>query len=329
MVLITYDSGMTVMDGGMGHLLRQKGIEIKGAIGSTERFLGVAMANIDQPELVREAHEDFLKAGAQVIITNSYACIPRVIKGDDSEKVLEAIRAAGSIARSVADEYGAQVAGSMPPLNASYRVDKVGDNEELATCYTEIAKTIAPYADVLICETMSCAREAAVACQAASAMGKPVWVSWCLAEDGSGNLMSGETVEEAVAALKLEENPLVTACLFNCSLPECTSTALPRLRNAVPAGVKTGAYTNGLNSVRAPGGGNSEYRDMSPQDFAELGARWCDDGSTIIGGCCGIFPHHINALAELAKASPSCDRLLHPHPMQALAVHSKRKASAL
>merc|ERR1712217_232878 len=92
-------------------------------------------------------------------------------------------------------------------------------------------------------------------------------------------------------------------CLFNCSLPECITVALPRLRKAVPAGVKTGAYANGFHSVMQPGDGNKEYRDLSPEDHAEICCGWCEDGASIVGGCCGIFPQHIEKLAHRVDIS--------------------------
>lgn len=293
---ITLDSDMLILDGGMGHLLRRKGVEIKGEIGSVERFLGVALANIERPQLVQEAHEDYLKAGAKVVTTNSYACTPCIV--GDSQRVVAIIRAAGEIARKAADAHGGLVAGSLPPLNESYRPDRVSSDEELEREYALIAESIAPYSDVLLCETMSCAREAAVAMRAGIKTGKPVWVSWTLAEDLSGNLASGETVEEAVAALKLEEGGPVKACLFNCSLPESIGLALPRLRKALPPAVRTGAYANGFCTVKSPGGGNTEYRqDFSPEVYASFCQGWANDGASILGGCCGIFPEHIAAVA--------------------------------
>jgi glycerate kinase len=48
---MTRRGGITLLDGGMGHMLRRLGVEIKGEIGSQQRFLGVALANIDQPDL--------------------------------------------------------------------------------------------------------------------------------------------------------------------------------------------------------------------------------------------------------------------------------------
>ena len=57
---------ITILDGGMGHLLRRMGVKINGKVGSLERFLNVATANITNPLLVERAHVDFLKAGAQI-----------------------------------------------------------------------------------------------------------------------------------------------------------------------------------------------------------------------------------------------------------------------
>ena len=62
-----------LLDGGMGHQLRKMGVEIKGPVGSMERFLGVAQANTRSPDLVRDAHLSFIDAGCEVITTNSYS----------------------------------------------------------------------------------------------------------------------------------------------------------------------------------------------------------------------------------------------------------------
>lgn len=284
-----------LLDGGMGHLLRRKGVEVKGEIGSVERFLGVALANVEKPGLVREAHEDFLKAGARVVTTNSYACVPSIV---GEQRVIEVIQAAGRIAREAADGHGGLVAGCLPPLHESYRPDRVGGDAELEKEYRLIAETVAPFADVLLCETMSCAREAAAAAKAAAATGKPVWVAWALAEGSDGTLLSGESVEAAVEALELREGGPVQACLFNCSQPESISAALPKLRAVLPSGVLCGAYANGFRTVKAPGSGSSEYReDLSPESYAAFGASWVADGAGILGGCCGIFPEHLAAVA--------------------------------
>lgn len=265
------------------------------------------MANLDQKHLVHEAHEEYLLAGAGVITTNSYACVPSIV--GDRERTLEAIRAAGAISRAAADQHNALVAGCLPPLRESYRADRVGPNAELEEEYALIARTIAPYSDVLLCETMSCAREAVAAARAAAPLGLPVWVSWTLGEDASCKLPSGESVEEAVDALRLAEGGPVRACLLNCSQPEAISAALPRLRSRVLASTLTGAYANGFRTVKSTSGVEgstlSEYReDLSPERYAELCLGWATDGSTIFGGCCGVFPEHIAAVARALAAAP-------------------------
>ena len=65
-----------LLDGGMGHQLRTMGVKVEGPRGSMERFLGVAMANSKQPELVTAAHLSYIDAGADVITTNNYAVKP-------------------------------------------------------------------------------------------------------------------------------------------------------------------------------------------------------------------------------------------------------------
>ena len=185
---------ITILDGGMGHLLRRRGVAIKGVIGSMQRFLGVALANVDNPDLVRSCHSEYLSAGAEVITTNNYSCVPAAIElaGDGSWSVVgNAIDQAGLRAREAvnfASSSSSQVAGCLPPLHESYQFDRVGPVEELEDAYSQIVRRIAPHSDLLLCETMSSVREAKCAAVAASVAKMPVWVSWTLHEDGSGNL---------------------------------------------------------------------------------------------------------------------------------------------
>jgi S-methylmethionine-dependent homocysteine/selenocysteine methylase len=105
-------------------------------------------------------------------------------------------------ARDRAGRPDVRIAGALPPLRGSYRADLVGPREEIEPAYREQAEILAPYVDLLLCETMSSAAEGLACATAACSTGKPVWVSWTLHEDRSGRLRSGETVAEAVAALR-------------------------------------------------------------------------------------------------------------------------------
>jgi len=180
-----------LLDGGMGHQLKAMGVKIEGVVGSMERFLGVALANETHPEIVRDAHLAYIDAGAEFITTNNYAVVPAALElsdnhsGDSAAELQRLVACAGAAARAAVEarpERSVRVAGCLPPLHESYRADRVGTFEENVRQYRLIAAAIAPYSDVLLCETMSTAQEALAAATAASETGKPLWVSWALDE---------------------------------------------------------------------------------------------------------------------------------------------------
>lgn len=294
---------MVVLDGGMGHQLKAMGVKIEGKVGTLGRFLGVCHANTNDPELVVAAHLSFIDAGAEVITTNSYAVTPRVLAlcPDPAvdpqirlEQLLRAACNAACTARERRKGRKVQIAGCLPPLAESYRPDLVGGYSEILATYRTIAATIAPDCDLLLAETMSTVDEARAACTAASETGLPVWVAWTL-DETSTLLRSGESVADAVAALA--PIPNMAGFLFGCSSPEAVSAALPLLRNAptLPPEAKIGGYANGFVTAA---GGQGEYRDLSDEEYYTFVKGWLGSGATIVGGCCGIFPRHIEYLAK-------------------------------
>lgn len=280
------------------------GIEITGTVGTMRRFLGVCTANVEKPEMVRDAHLAYIDAGAEIITTNTYACVPKCLDcAPDSSLNLQlhgvggTIEQAGKCAREscrLRSRNGVKVAGSLPPLAESYRPDLVGPFEENVKQYMTIAKSIAPFADLLLCETMSTVDEARAAATAAASTGLPIWVSWTL-DEKRPVLRSGESIQEAFEAVKNIAN--LQVCMFNCSSPEMTTLAIPILHKlAAPAGLRIGAYANGFVTAA---GGSGDYRDLSPEEYYdEFASKWIESGATIVGGCCGIFPRHIAHLKQ-------------------------------
>jgi len=108
---------VTILDGGMGRELERSGAPFRQPEWS-------ALALIESPVHVGQAHAAFARSGADVITTNSYAVVPFHI-GDDrfAADGLRLVRLAGEIARATADEFGVRVAGSLPPVLGSYRPD--------------------------------------------------------------------------------------------------------------------------------------------------------------------------------------------------------------
>ena len=286
---------ITILDGGMGGELIRRGL-------SSRTELWSAQALLDAPEDVLGVHQDFIQAGARMIITNSYSTIPSYLaKLELADRFEELTQVAGQIARDAADgsNHEVLVAGSLPPLSESYRADLVPADEEAAPVYEALVRALNPYVDLFMCETMSSVREARNAAQAARKYGenKPIYVSWTLAESAGTGLRSGESIADAVAAI-VDLQP--DALLFNCATPESIEVGLRSLRALTETAI--GAYPNllhipegwTLDDPDVPTG----HRELSIPDFVDFSQRYVDAGATIIGGCCGIGPGYIEALSK-------------------------------
>lgn len=286
--------GPVLLDGGMGQELEHRSAHP----GST---LWSAQALLDEPDLVRAVHLDFIRAGARVITTNSYTTTrTRLEPAGLGDRFRELNRLAGELAAEARDESGEPVliAGSLPPLRGSYRVDLIPRLEEAVPLYREQAEVLAPFVDLFLCETMASAAEARAAARGALPSGKPVWVAWTLMDDGPPRLRSGETIGEAAEALQDLE---VDAFLANCCSPEAVSRAMPEL---VALGRPAGGYANGFAGIPdkwtiAEGVDALGRRaDLDPDGYLAHVRAWLAAGARIVGGCCEIGPAHIARLRD-------------------------------
>jgi len=292
-----------ILDGGMGRELQRQGAPFKQPEWS-------ALAMIQTPEIVKAVHQAFIENGSQVIITNSYALVPFHIGEKCFREQGQALaESAGLVARQAADESHSQVqvAGSLPPLFGSYRSDlfKLDRVTELAT---PLIQGLAPYIDFWLAETQSLISETTAVKQLIDNLSpevkKPFWVAFTL-EDSEPSLIptlrSGETVEDAINAMvKLG----VDAILFNCCQPEIIRQALKvanaRLQELDSTQIKLGAYANAFppqsSNATANEGLNELRKDLDPQAYLGWAQQWTQSGASIIGGCCGIGPEHIQKL---------------------------------
>lgn len=292
--------GLVLLDGGMGQELINRGASGQGVLWS-------AKALFDKPAAVQAVHEDYIRAGADVITTNSYACIRNNFEPEGLVNRLEEMnRLSATLAQQARDKMGRPVliAGSMGPQRGSYRPDLVGSYEETAALYSEQASFLAPYVDFFICETLSCIVEARAAAVAAASTGKPVWLSWSIEDSGTANLRSGESIRSAwddIAGLG------VSAVLLNCSPPEAISQVLPELVSIcdVPVGVYANAFTPIPEKWDFHGDASipPSRTDVTPQAYANYAAQWQRAGASIIGGCCEVGPAHIGHIHKTLKTS--------------------------
>ncbi len=285
-----------LLDGGFGRELHFRGVEVPQTIWS-------AGALITAPEVVQQIHLDYILAGADVITTNTYGLIRSDLIKEGIEKDFAALNILACRLAVKAREISARevaIAGSLPPLGGSFRPDLVGPLEELEAMYNEQVEVLAPHVDLLLCETMSSAAEGNAAVKAACRSGKPVWVAWTLHEDRSGNLRSGETIDDAMAAL---EGLPVDGCLANCCSPESITNAMSQM---VGTGARwTGGYANTFTAIpndwlldgdKETDGLLSLRSDLDPDSYAVHVRNWLEAGATVVGGCCGTRPEHTAAM---------------------------------
>lgn len=288
-----------LLDGGMGRELRSRGVNVSTAIWSTSGL-------IEAPDIVRQIHQDYISAGADIITTNSYGIIRSNLAQEGLEDRFEELNVlAGTLAGHARQksETSVMIAGSLPPLAGSYRPDLVGRVEDIEPLYREQAALLAPYVDLFICETMSSAAEGRAAASAACQTGKPVWVAWTLHEDQGGKLRSGETIS---AAVKVLIDLPVSGFLANCCAPESITNALPQL---FETGVTYfGGYANTFQPIppdwqldgdKQTDGFLDLRSDLDPASYAAYVTRWLQAGATVVGGCCGTGPAHIAKIKEL------------------------------
>jgi S-methylmethionine-dependent homocysteine/selenocysteine methylase len=292
-----------LLDGGMGRELRFRGVDVMTAIWAANGL-------ITAPDTVRQIHQDYIAAGADIITTNTYGIIRSNLAIEGLEDQFEDLNLlACTLARQARQQSGTDVliAGSLPPLAGSYRPDLVGEIEDLVPLYMEQAELLAPYVDLILCETMSSAAEGRAAALAACQTGKPVWVAWTLHENRSGNLRSAETV--SLAAEYLSDLP-VSGFLVNCCAPESITSALPQL---IATGADyVGGYANTFQPIpedwqlegdKQTDGLLDLRNDLDPENYAAYVGRWLQEGANVVGGCCGTRPAHIAKIKELYFSS--------------------------
>ena len=176
------------------------------------------------------------------------------------------------------------IAGSLPPLFGSYRPD-LFDPARAAEIARPLIDGQAPYADLWLAETQSSIAEVR-ALHALTARDRPFWASFTLEDEPPAEpprLRSGETVAAAVAAALKTARATIDAAgsAMRLGVYANAFAAHGTDEEALPA-------NDGLDEIRA---------DLTPAAYLDWAKRWRDAGADIIGGCCGVGPEHIAAIA--------------------------------
>lgn len=276
---------MIFLDGALGSILLDRANKSSSGLWSAQFLL-------DDPEAIKSLYEEYIGIGSDLITTNTYSTIPSYLNKEKiSAKMPELIAIAGKLAKEVADQHDqVRVAGSLPPLEESYRPDLVLTEGEALPIYKTLIEGLLPYVDIFLCETISSIQETQNVLKALDLYNKeiPIWLSWTLKEDKKDLLRSGESIEEA---FKFAEKYNPEAYLFNCTDPNAISSGLEVLQRLTDKPI--GGYPNVFS---VPDGWTLDNdvvtlkNDLTKESFSSFCQTWKEKGASIFGGCCGIGP---------------------------------------
>jgi S-methylmethionine-dependent homocysteine/selenocysteine methylase len=281
-----------VVDGGMGSEL-----EARGARMDHEAWCG--LANLEDPGLVREIHEDYIRAGADVVIANTYPTNRTALAAAGyGDRVEEANRAAVTAALEARERAGrpVAVAGSMSLWGPHdrLRAKEPPPEPDVEEVYREQAAILADAGVDLIVLEMFDARWSA-ALRAARQSGLPVWLGvWTeLGPDGELRAPTGRPFEEDLPTL-IDDG--VDAVIVMHSPLEAVGPALEAIARHWNG--PRGAYPHAGHFERP----HWIFTELTPSVIADHAEAWVRQGARIVGGCCGTRPDHIRAISDRLTA---------------------------
>ncbi|MBA2611849.1 MAG: methionine synthase [Bacteroidetes bacterium] len=327
-----------VIDGAMGSMIQQYKLEEKDFRG--KRFAdwhkdlqgNNDLLSITQPQIIKTIHKEYLKAGADIIETNTFSATTVAMADYEMQELAYELNfESAKVAKEAIQEFYKEfpefasvpkfVAGALGPTNRTLSLSpNVNDPgfraitfDELVTAYTEQVKgLIDGGADLLLVETIFDTLNAKAAlfaiqnyCESIDRK-MPVMVSGTIT-DASGRTLSGQTTE---AFLNSVSHVNLLSVGLNCALgAKDMRPYLEELSEKAPFYVS--AYPNaGLPNQFGEYDQDAHEMGHQIEDFLKAGFI------NIVGGCCGTTPSHIKRIAELAKQAkprkkPVVDTLMH------------------
>ena len=299
-----YFSKVRVLDGGMGQTLLEKGLKAKGSLWS-------ATALIDEKyhQLVIDTHLDFIKSGADVIVTNNFSARrSRTISNNVEEHFEYANTKACELAQKAkeASKKNILIAGSLPAQNDTYLPDE-RDGKLIKKDFSDQANLLKPFVDFFYLDVLSSIKEVEVALDVVESANLPVLVGIHIKKNGK--LPSGETITEMYKKCK---NNSWLGLIAACVSPEIIEKTSHEIKNLeIPFGFKANLWKTEepvpVHKFASPGykiaanptetmGSRNDYEDIN---FLKFSKRMVDKGATILGGCCETKTSHINAISKL------------------------------
>jgi len=267
-----------ILDGAIGDMLRNKNIP--------DQYLWMSYLNLKAPETVFKLHKRYVKAGADIITTNTFRSNPASFYNLKDDFVKFA-KAGVELALEAAKGKNILVAASNAPAEDCYKVKRELSYKELVSNHHKhIGLLMDSGADLILNETQSHLDEIIIICEFCGKKNIPFILS--LFFDENLKLLSGEKVTYAIEIIK-DYAPLAIG--FNCIKP----SVFEKLPHKVFKACSWGMYMNC---------GTGSYSDekirscLSPMEYLEHIKKYTPLSPSFIGGCCGSTPNHIKLIKE-------------------------------
>ena len=290
-----------ILDGGMGQELLARGMKPNGTLWSANAIL-----DENYHQLLEDTHRDFVKAGAEVIVTTTFTTRRKRLRENNIEDKFEYLNIkASEIASNVKKEFpNILIAGGLPPQELTYEADERNENEITKT-FNEQAKLINKYVDFFYFDVWSSIKEFKCGIEAIKEFKKPYLIGIHISE--GTNLPSGEKISD----IKTIIDDKLLGVMLSCVSPENYEKNMKEIKDLnVPFGFKLNGFMttkpkNGYTSsfFKNSGGNPNEFlghrHDLTPKKIGEIVKKFKENGATILGGCCETRPSHIKAMARI------------------------------
>lgn len=289
---IIQKNGFALLDGATGTNLFAKGLTTGDA---------PELWNLDKSDKIAELHQEFIDAGSDIILTNSFGGTRFRLKLHDAQDKVAALNeAAAKIARHVADAADKDiiVAGSLGPTGELFAPLGALDHDSAVAAFTEQATALAKGGvDILWIETMSSVEEVSAAVMAAQTTGVPVMVTMTF--DTAGRTMMGIQPHEFA---KLAKDHALSGFGANCGIGPA------ELLDSVFGMIEANEDSHLIPLIAKGNCGIPSYvegeihYEGTPELMADYARLAYLAGARIIGGCCGTTAAHITAMKGALEA---------------------------
>ena len=302
---INFFKKIRILDSGMGQELLARGLVSKGTLWSA-----TSLIEEKYNKLVVDTHLASIKAGAEVILTNTFTTRRvRMEQNQVADQFHFANKRACELASKAKElsKKNTLIGGSLPAQNDTYEVDK-RDKNIIEKDFFDQASVINPYIDFFYLDVISSGREIEIATNVIKNFNKPLLVGLHIKKNGK--LPSNETITEVVNKYKNSKWLGVIAACVSLEIIEKTSNEFKKL--GIPFGFKANLWsvaeplpvhrfnTAGFNEIgKNPNLTLGKREDVNGKVFCEFAKKIIKNGATILGGCCETDSSHIKELSTL------------------------------